>query len=239
MKIIYLLLFFLSFSSLFAKKKPVIVIDPGHGGNDSGAIFIKKKQVYKEKEMALKIARLAQRQLFKDFEVYLTRTDDRYKSLMARAHIAEKVKADLFISIHINSSENSSFNGFETYYLDNKNNKALTRLEEDENKGQKWTENHHIILDIVIKKTVEHSKSLAGSIHSGIKKNIKPYGLRDRGVKPGLFYVLAFSKRPGVLLEVGFLSNEKEVKKISSLDFQKSYAKGIARGVREYFKNKK
>lgn len=234
-----LAIIFLLFLSLpiFAKKA-TIVIDPGHGGNDAGAIAGLEGHVLKEKDIALKIAKRVQRKLFEEYNIYLTRSSDQYRSLKQRAHLAETVKADLFISIHLNSSEGNDFQGFETYYLDNRDNKALSKLEQDENQTSKWDEVNQIVMDIVINKTVDSSKAFSLKIHEAIAKELKPLKMRDRGVKAGLFYVLAFSKRPGVLLEAGFISNPEDATKLIASDFHEKYADGIVQGIRAYFLDK-
>ena len=96
---------------------------------------------------------------------------------------------------------------------------------------------NQILIDIVIDKTVDSSKKLAKYIHGNVNRKIsKRFKMKNRGIKPGLFYVLALSKRPGVLIEAGFMSNPKEIKKISSNTYLDAYAKAIAAGVVEYHK---
>jgi N-acetylmuramoyl-L-alanine amidase len=222
-----------------------ILIDPGHGGEDEGAraryYFAKKRwRLIKEKDIALSLAKKIHEELVKKkFNSYLTRSVDRTVTLAERAELAEKIKADLFISVHINSTEENEPRGFETYYLDNHNDSAIKKVEQVENKDLTGKEIivNKILTDLVIERTVKSSKGLAQSIHSNIQVLVgKRYKMIDRGVKPGLFYVLALTKRPGILLEVGFLSNSKELKKLLDDKFQSRYAKAVARGIADYIK---
>lgn len=202
----------------------------------------------KEKDIALTISKIIYDKLqTRGHRVFLTRSVDRTVSLPERAAIAEKTKADLFISVHINSSPEAGAVGFETYYLDNHNDVAIKKVEKTEN-IQSQGENvvvQQILIDLVIDQTVNTSKPLAFNIHSEIKNSVgKKYGLPSRGVKPGLFFVLALSKRPGVLLEVGFISTLKDRQRMMNPKFQEDYASAVVRGIEKYLqsqskKNKK
>ncbi len=224
-----------------------ILIDPGHGGEDDGAKVLshgKNPEVMiKEKDIALMIAeKIHELLLAKNYTVFLTRSMDRTVSLPERAAIAEKTKADLFISVHINSSPESSAVGFETYYLDNHNEVAIKKVEKTENIQMKGDEVvvQQILVDLVVEQTVSTSKPLAQSIHSEIKNSVgRKYGISSRGVKPGLFYVLALSKRPGVLLEVGFISTQKERVRMMNPDFQQDYAKAVVNGIEKFIQSRK
>ena len=220
-----------------------VLVDPGHGGSDHGAkaryYFAKKKwKVINEKDIALNLAKRIHYHLKKNnFNAYLTRSVDRTLSLQDRADMAEKIKADFFISVHINSSEVHEPRGFETYYLDNHKDGVVRKIEEAENRdlhGEDLIINN-ILMDLIIERTTKSSKSLAQGIHGEIQKFVgRKYQLKDRGIKPGLFYVLALTKRPGILLEVGFLSNSRELKKMLSPKFQDQYARAVALGLKKY-----
>jgi len=237
--------------SLPRTKARTILIDPGHGGSDEGAktskyaFDNKGKRVRRtifEKDLVLSVSKKIQKKLKeKNYRVFLTRSVDRSVSLEKRASIAQKVNADLFISIHANASYQKLSGGFETYYLDNQSNLAIKKVEEVENKGSQGEDSivNQILIDLVVKRTVESSKLLAKSIHRRVKNSLEiSLKIKDRGIKPGLFFVLALSKRPGVLLEMGFLSNPKELRKIRSNVFQEEYASAVVKGVEDYFKNK-
>lgn len=235
--------FLFSFTNAFGI---TILIDPGHGGEDDGAKAMTKgrfpEELIKEKDISLSIAQKIHEKLSaKNHTVFSTRSLDRTVTLPERAAIAEKTKADLFISVHINSSPESSAVGFETYYLDNHNDVAIKKVEKTENIQMKGDEVivQQILVDLVVEQTVSTSKPLAASIHSEIKNSVgRKYGISSRGVKPGLFYVLALSKRPGVLLEVGFISTQKERVRMMNPKFQNDYANAVVNGIEKFIKSR-
>ena len=226
----------------------VVLIDPGHGGKEYGAttmvtrINSKGKSYTRnlyEKDLTLLLAKKLKKVLQKRFSTYLTRSFDRTVSLEARADMADTVKADVFISIHFNSSFSKNSHGIETYYLDNHDDKAIKKVEAIENKSLDGDSKviNQILIDLVIQKTVPSSKKLATKIHEEVTAKISDkMQIRDRGIKPGLFYVLALSKRPGVLIEAGFMSNSREVKKISTSKYLSEYANALAKGIIDYHK---
>ena len=249
------ILFFVVFGvfGVLKLQAQTILIDPGHGGKDDGAkafqAFVNKKgklekKTHFEKDLVLELSkRISKKLKEKNYRVFMTRSFDRTVSLEKRAAIAERVNADLFISIHANASYYKTSGGFETYYLNNKSNQAIKKVEEVENKGLEGEDSvvNQILIDLVVNRTVESSKALASSIHGKLKDFLgTSLKMKDRGIKPGLFFVLALSKRPGVLLEMGFMSNPKELRKISSITFQESYSSAVVKGIELYFKaNKK
>ena len=226
----------------------VVLIDPGHGGEEYGAVSdlqlknskgkLYTQKIY-EKDLCLRLAKKVKAYLDRHFTTYLTRSFDRKVKLEDRANMADTVKADLFISIHFNSARDKISNGFETYYLDNHKDVAIKKVEDIENKDLSGDDKiiNQILIDIVIEKTVSSSKKLADYIHGNLNEMIsKKFKMKNREIKPGLFYVLALSKRPGVLVEAGFMSNPKEIKKISSDKYLDAYAKAIGTGVIKYYK---
>ena len=232
MKIIFI--FFIFF--VYQVQSAVILIDPGHGGDDTGAKSSGKRIVL-EKDLTLDIAKKIQKHLQKSHTAFLTRSINRTVTLNERSELAEKVKADLFISVHINSGTNTTGHGFETCYLDNHDNVANKKVEtvENESFGLQDKLVNQILIDLVIQQTVSQSKKLAQMIHSSIDQNVAGvYKLENRGVKPGLFYVLALSKRPGVLIEVGFLSNREELSKMLNPAFQEKMAISISQAIEKY-----
>lgn len=224
-----------------------ILIDPGHGGDEDGAIAQtvteNPPRVIKEKDLALEFSKRIYNYLQKkNYSVFLTRSLDRTVTLPERAAIAEKTKADLFISVHINSSPEPGAVGFETYYLDNHDDVAIKKVEKTEN-IQITADNvivQQILIDLVVEQTVKKSKPLAMNIHTILKQNVgRKYGIPSRGIKPGLFFVLALSKRPGVLLEVGFISTQKERARMMNPKFQDDYAKAVVIGIENYINSQK
>lgn len=239
-------LFVLSFlfifsSSSFAK---VVLIDPGHGGEEVGAVGhldLKKQRRIYEKDLALRLSKKIKEELSKKTSAYLTRSVDRLVTLQERADLADLVKADLFLSIHFNSSTNNKSQGFEIYYLDNNSNVAANKVERAENlnlKGEELIVNQ-ILVDLVVQQTVTYSRQLASLVHENVKPTVKKHKMIDRGIKPGLFYVLALSKRPGLLVEVGFVSNQGELKKVNEDRFLDEMAKSISAGVLAYIEKQK
>ncbi|WPU64709.1 N-acetylmuramoyl-L-alanine amidase family protein [Peredibacter starrii] len=230
----FLALCFLLFTySAFAK---VVLIDPGHGGEEVGAIGHldpkRSRKVY-EKDLSLRLSKKIKEELSKHTSAYLTRSIDRLVTLPERAELADLVKADLFLSIHFNSSTNARSHGFELYYLDNNSNVAANKVERAENlnlQGEELIVNQ-ILVDLVVQQTVVHSRQLASLVHEKVKPVIKKYKIDDRGVKPGLFYVLALSKRPGLLVEAGFVSNPNELKKVNEEKYLNELARSISAGV--------
>lgn len=219
----------------------VVLIDPGHGGEESGAVSHYKEGSKNitifEKDLSLELAKKLKSLLDKKFTTYLTRSFDRTVSLEERAEMADTVKANLFISIHFNSTKNKDSHGVETYYLSNKQDAAVKKVEKVENSSHNGEEKvvHQILIDLVIQKTTHFSKRLASSIHGKLVRGVvKNYRLKDRGIKGGLFYVLALSKRPGVLIEAGFISNSEEMGKIRTKSYLDDYASDIYKGIIEY-----
>jgi N-acetylmuramoyl-L-alanine amidase len=244
MKLILALFLCLQLSSAFAL---TILVDPGHGGEDDGAkaksVGLNPEIEIKEKDIALAIAqKIYQILIDRNYNAFLSRSLDRTVTLPERAAIAEKTKADLFISVHINSSPTNGAIGFETYYLDNNNDVAIKKVEKTENMSGSNEELivQQILVDLVIDQTVSTSKPLAFDIHSSIKKNVgAKYGIQSRGIKPGLFYVLALSKRPGVLLEVGFISTQRERVRMMNPKFQEDYARAVVDGIDHFVASRK
>ena len=237
------LLFSLLFLTQLTQAK-VVLIDPGHGGEESGAVGhldAKKSRKIFEKDLSLRLAKKIKDELSKSTSAYLTRSLDRAVSLQERADLADLVKADLFLSIHFNSSPTVTSHGFELYYLDNNSGVAANKVERSENlnlKGEELMVNQ-ILVDLVIQQTVHHSKELASLVHAKVKPVIKQSKIDDRGIKPGLFYVLALSKRPGLLVEVGFVSNPGELRKVNDDKFLDSMAKAISSGVMAFINKTK
>lgn len=234
-----LLLFFITVS-LQAK---VVLIDPGHGGEESGAVgHLDRGRTRKifEKDLTLRLAKKIKEELSKSTSAYLTRSLDRAVGLQERADLADLLKADLFVSIHFNSSPSAKAQGFELYYLDNNSDVAARKVEKSENlnlKGEELVVNQ-ILVDLVVSQTVSHSKELARDVHERVTPILRRHQIENRGIKPGLFYVLALAKRPGLLIEVGFVSNPSELKKINDDRFMDGMARAISNGVLAYIKKK-
>ena len=217
-----------------------VVIDPGHGGKDPGAIGPRGT---KEKDVSLQIAKKLALTLKKELglEVFLTRTRDQTLSLEDRTAFAEKQKADLFISIHANAADAKSVGGVQTFYLNNASSKAAERLAARENKvtGKDLGPIQKILTTMLQNATTEESKDLAQAVHHGIVKNLnsKYLDVEDQKVHSALFYVLVGTKIPSVLVETSFITNPKEERRLKDSGYQWDIVKGITSGVQHFEKS--
>ncbi len=224
-----------------------VVIDPGHGGKDPGAVSPNKNY---EKTVVLSVSLLLGELIKKEFpdvEVVFTRDDDRFIGLAKRARIANELGADLFISVHANAVDNSSANGFETWVLGLHKSKAALEVAKFENSAILMEENNsqtysefnpndpdaYIALSMRQNAFLDQSLILANAIQ---KDSHTKLGLRNRGVKQAGFMVLYRATMPAVLLELGFLSNTKDEKLLISKTGQLKLAKHIFEGFKSYKK---
>ena len=223
----------------------IIVIDPGHGGKDSGAIGKKGSKVTRiyEKDIVLSISRMVYDKLkasgYK--KIYLTRNNDKYIELTKRTAFANDKKADLFISIHANASESKKTQGIETYFLSPARSARAKKAAERENDRVVQSLNFsskNIFLDVLNKSKILASNKLAIDIHKNVKYNIlKQYKKSiDHGVRSGPFWILVGSQMPSVLVEVGYVTSTQEAKRLKSTSYQNSIATGIADGITNYLK---
>jgi len=220
-----------------------IVIDAGHGGKDPGAVGRYYK--VKEKDVVLDIAKELKKELKKkgNFDIVMTRETDTFISLWKRSDIANKNKADLFISIHANASRSTRPKGFEVYYLSDATDDSARALAAAENEVIAFETNssdnkpdylNPTVWDMTLSENRDESIELAKFICNSAKKDL---GVRDRGAKSARFYVLKGTMMPAVLVEVGFLSNKQEEWKLRKSSYRKEAAKAIAKGILAY-KNK-
>lgn len=212
-----------------------IVIDPGHGGRDPGAIGPNGLQ---EKKVTLDIAKRLAKRLKKeiDADIWLTRTTDKTLSLEYRNNFAVKKNADIFLSIHANASTDRDVSGIETYFLNNATDKAAKRLAEIENKGaaKPMDQVEHILMTMLQNYNADESRKLAKVVHEETMKSAAKYDVRDLNVKSALFYVLVGSKCPGILLELSFISNPKEEERLTQSDYKDTLVSGISKGLSTY-----
>lgn len=209
-----------------------IIIDPGHGGRDPGAI---SKGGLREKDVNLKVSFYLKKELEnKGFKVYMTRTKDIYFTLNQRVEFAKKYSGDLFISIHANANHSKNVNGLEVYYLSEKyvrkNYKALVTAENMSLgiNASNFTYNERTkIKNIVCNKNNVRSVELANSL----VKMFKKMGFKVKPPRGAPFYVLKYAYIPSVLFEMGYLSNSYEEKLLRQTHYQKQIAQGIALGV--------
>lgn len=217
-----------------------IVIDPGHGGDDTGAVG---KSGLKEKDVVLDIALELARIIKKntDIEVILTRDSDTTLKLSERAAMAREKKADLFISIHANANKNKKFSGVEVYYLNNTDDRASQKVAmlENVNSDKSISDLKMTLLDLAISANVDESMRLANFVQGGIVSKLKQKypDVKDRGVKYALFYVLFGTEIPSILVETSFISNPVEEKRFKNKEYKRLIAEGIYEGIIKYIGN--
>ncbi len=220
----------------------LVVIDAGHGGHDPGTEAAGDAA---EKDIALQIAmRLRDALAARGIDARLTRDSDTFLTLAERTQLANVNRADLFVSIHLNSSPDAETAGIETYYLNNTTDRATIRLAHMENDvaggyGAPGEPNlNYILTDLRQQDKANESASLARMIEAETVADIgASMGIRvnELGAKQGPFYVLVGALMPSVLVECGFLSNPEEAHLLESPRYQQGLADGIARAVVHYF----
>lgn len=220
-----------------------VVIDPGHGGRDPGARGVIAKP---EKLLTLEIAEQLRRELEKDslIDVILTRSDDRSVSLEERTAVANARSADLFVSLHANASADGKARGIETYTLNNTDDQATMRLAALENglaltgANRKKGDLAFILSDLLQTGKSAESEAFAASVQRETVAYVGKRwdGVEDLGVKKGPFYVLVGAYMPCILIEVGFLTNGREGRRLWDSRYQADLARGIALGVRDFLR---
>jgi N-acetylmuramoyl-L-alanine amidase len=214
-----------------------IVIDAGHGGHDSGTLGvdgIEEKDVVLD--VALRLGRLLHDRLGAD--IVYTRADDTFIPLETRTAIANKAQADLFISVHANSSTDASARGVEVYYLNFTSDPEAMMVASRENAVS--TESVHELSDLVkkiaLKDKIEESKELAGdvdaSLYAGLRRGNE--GLKDRGVKKAPFVVLIGANMPSILAEISFVTNPEDAAKLETQEYRERVAESLYKGIARY-----
>ncbi len=201
-----------------------IVVDPGHGGHDPGAV----RSGIREKQIVLDIATRLEKLIESrsDWKVIMTRDSDRYIALQRRTEIANRSPADstLFISIHCNAHRRTSGRGLETYLFNMRATDAeAAALAERENAEEKM-DLAYILSNCYHVGTEPYSLEAAQKVQSLLVRRL---GLRNRGVKRAPFYVLAGTKMPAILVELGFVSNYYDRRKLQSSSFRQSAAEAL------------
>ena len=213
-----------------------VVLDPGHGGHDTGAIGRKGTR---EKDVALAIAlRVRDRLLRAGLEVILTRRSDAFVALEERARIANDARGDLFISIHCNSAPVRRLRGIETYTLNTSSDRYSIRLAARENasSNRAVSDLQYILADLATKANTEESSRLAARVQQSLigQLRAKQRHVADLGTKEALFYVLLGVRMPAILVETSFLSHPEEERLLSSKAYQAEIAAAIAGGVQDF-----
>ena len=217
-----------------------IIIDPGHGGKDPGSVGYKGT---KEKDIVLDVSKRLARKIQKNLRVktILTRDEDVFIRLQDRTKFANTNEGDLFISIHVNSNESKKPYGFETYLLKpGRNQEAInvalrenSVIELEGNKFEQLTDEQLIQATIAQSGFVQYSEKFAALVQEEIDKRVQS---RNRGVKQAGFYVLMGASMPNVLIELGYISNPNEEKKLNSSSYRDMLATSIYYAILEYQK---
>jgi N-acetylmuramoyl-L-alanine amidase len=214
-----------------------IVVDAGHGGHDTGTIgprgLLEKDLVL---DVATRLGKLLEQKL--GAEVVYTRDDDTFIPLETRTAIANKHEADLFISVHANSSRDPKARGVETYYLNFTSDSDALEVAARENAvSQKSVfELSDLVKKIAMKEKIEESREFAadvqGALFTGL--SLKNAGLRNRGVKKAPFVVLIGANMPSILAEISFVSNPQDEKRLKTPEYRQKIAESLFRGVSKY-----
>lgn len=220
-----------------------MVIDPGHGGGDHGTVFRQGARHVAEKDITLLIAREAARALrTRGFRAILTRNRDRDIPLPSRTALANRLKADVFLSVHLNSTHDrlpGEAEGVETFILNNATDASSRRLARLENSVLGGSRNDAggqtdvalILKDLRLDGNLAESKRLACALQTSLVSGRQE---RDRGVKQALFHVLLGADMPSVLVEAGFLTHPRDRAQMLSPQGRKAIGQAIARAVERY-----
>ncbi|GAB7027190.1 N-acetylmuramoyl-L-alanine amidase [Geotalea toluenoxydans] len=218
-----------------------IVVDPGHGGHDPGAVGAggtREKDVVLQ--IGLKLAQKLKEEL--GLDVVMTRSTDVFIELQERTAIANKVGADLFVSVHANASLNRNASGMETYYLNLAKTEKAAQLAAKENGTslEKVSLLQAVLFDLMANYKLNDSAHLADEVQkAAYGKANGLFPMKNLGVKQGPFYVLVGATMPSILVEAAFLSNEREEERLKDARYQEAVAEGIMAGVKGYISSLK
>jgi N-acetylmuramoyl-L-alanine amidase len=221
-----------------------VMIDPGHGGRDPGAVRYvksggKRKISLLEKDVTVKLAKILGKKLeAKGYRVLYTRDRDKYISLEDRAVTANIKGADLFISLHANANRSSKVHGFETYYLGKARNNLVLKLAAKENNVDpaKISDTQKIVMDLVHSFKIAESRDLARVVQKNAINNLRRHykSVKDNGARSAPFFVLIGAKMPAILIEIGYTSNPTEAERLKSDSYLNRVADGIVNGIEAY-----
>jgi N-acetylmuramoyl-L-alanine amidase len=216
-----------------------IIIDAGHGGKDTGAIG--KKKLY-EKKLTLKLAKKLSKKIQEGLklETLLTRGVDCFIPLEERTAIANTKQADLFISLHINSSPNPQAEGIETYFLNLATDEESIRVAARENatSTKRISDLQKILKDLMLNAKIDESSRLANHVQQNVVRalNEKYPPVKNLGVKQAPFYVLIGARMPAILVETSFISNDREWDRLNQDDYLDQIVEGLVKGIDSYIK---
>lgn len=214
-----------------------IVIDAGHGGHDSGTLGVdglEEKDVVLD--VALRLGKLLHERL--GAEVIYTRSDDTFVPLETRTAIANKAQADLFLSIHANSSSDASARGVETYYLNFTQQADALAVAARENavSNQSIYQLSDLVKKIALKEKIAESREFATDVEAGLYGGLQRgnQGLKNRGVKKAPFVVLIGANMPSILAEISFVTNPKDANQLRDPEYRERVAESLYKGVARY-----
>jgi N-acetylmuramoyl-L-alanine amidase len=216
-----------------------VVIDPGHGGKDPGALG---PSGVREKDVVLAIARKLQIKLERELRLVatLTRDSDRFLPLEERTAFANTQKADLFVSIHTNAHKIRSVHGISTYILNVATDEEAARVAAFENavSTKQISDLEKILNDLMLNSKINESSRLADAVQLGLTKRLpaKYSKIKDLGVRQAPFYVLIGAQMPSIMVETAFITNKREEKRLANPNFQDAVVDGIVAGIRSYIK---
>ena len=214
-----------------------IVIDPGHGGHDTGTIgphgLLEKDLVL---DVSRRLAKLLDTRLGAD--VLLTRSDDTFVPLETRTAVANQEQADLFVSVHANSSRDADARGVETYYLNFTSSPEALEVAARENAVSEKSihELQDLVKKIALKEKIEESREFASNVQQALHSNLANKGssIRDRGVKKAPFIVLIGANMPSILAEISFVSNPTDERKLRTSEYRQKIAESLYKGIAKY-----
>lgn len=226
----------LTLSKALGLKVRKIVLDAGHGGKDPGAIGLNK--LY-EKDVVLKLVKLLKVSIEKDrpdIQVVLTRNRDVFIDLEKRAAFANQQQADLFVSVHVNAHRDKNIAGVETFYLDFTDDTTALELAATENQSslRKVSDLQQILQDLLNDSKEVESAKLATMVQNTMAEMVKKYESKNIGVKKAPFIVLLGTNMPSILVEAGFLTNQKENKLLRQISYLKQLSVSINHGIQKY-----
>ncbi len=212
-----------------------IVVDAGHGGHDTGTIGpngLEEKDLVLE--VALRLGKLLEKRM--GAEVVYTRDDDTFIPLETRTAVANQNQADLFISVHANSSHDPGARGVETYYLNFTSSPDALEVAARENAVSEKSihELQDLVKKIALKEKIEESREFAGDVQQALYSSVSGRGVRNRGVKKAPFIVLIGANMPSILAEIAFVSNPTDAKRLKASDYRQKIAEALYRGIAKY-----
>lgn len=223
-----------------------VILDPGHGGKDGGAVGHRR---YTEKKIVLKIAQKL-RNVLNDYGyiVYMTRTSDKFISLQKRTRYANAKEGDLFISIHANAVPKVNAKkayGIETYFLSNdvdagsERAKRVAKMENSKDLEDVNFYGQQDFINILNREKIKKSERLAHDLQRNVLAKLSKHykKVKDGGVREGPFWILVGAQMPAVLVEVGFITHPQESELLANPIYQQRFAEGMAAGIERYFAN--